>query len=123
MILLAAACGLKGNPVSQKTAEDLTQEESKLTAIVNNESVELTWSNAKEEDSHVNIERSELGSTGNVCRNCPRSYTRIAQLPLKTNSRFIDLSVEKGKSYSYRLGLCDKAGSCRQSLAVEIEFK
>lgn len=123
MILLLTACGLKGNPVSQKRAGDLTQEQPKLTAVADKVAVVLTWQNTREDDNHANIERSELGTTGNICRHCPRSYAGIAQLPLKTNNRFIDLSVEKGKSYSYRLGLCDEAGNCRQSQAVEIDFK
>ncbi len=123
MILLAAGCGLKGNPVSQKTDVGLTQERPELTATVRGDAVSLTWQNKKQDDLHANLEKSELGTTGNICRDCPRTYTRIAQLPSKNASSFLDQSVEKGKSYSYRLGLCDEAGNCLQSQIVEIDFK
>lgn len=123
MILLAAGCGLKSNPVPVMPATSQVPPQPQLAAVVDNDTVVLTWQNRTENDHYADIEKSELGTTGNICRDCPRTFTRVAQLLLKDNTRFIDKSVEKGKSYTYRLGLCDAAGNCRQTSPVEINLK
>jgi hypothetical protein len=122
-ILLAAGCGLKGNPAPQTSGVPAAQKQVTLAAALKDDAVVLTWQNKKEDDSHANIEKSELGTTGNICRDCPRTYARTAQVSLKNNSRFVDKSVEKGKSYSYRIALCDENANCRSSQAVDIDVK
>lgn len=77
----------------------------------------------------MNIERSQLGGAGNACKDCPRTFERIGQLPVlkarseKDDYKYTDSIVEKGKTYSYRLKLCDDAGNCRESQTAEIDFK
>ena len=128
LIFLVAGCGLKGNPVPSMTAVSQSQEEQKLTASVAENAVVLTWQlqDAAGKISHINIEKSVLGSAGNTCRDCPRVFEKVAQLPVKKyhqEYRLSDASVKKGKIYSYRLKLCDEAGVCRESQTVEIDFK
>lgn len=75
------------------------------------------------------IERSKLGSAGNICRDCPRTFERMGQMPVESDTnknqayRFVDALAQKGSVYSYRLKLCDEAGVCRESQTVEIDFK
>lgn len=128
LILLATGCGLKGNPVSPTTAGFQSQGEQKLTATAVENAVMLAWQfqDMAGKISHINIEKSVLGSPGNVCRDCPRVFERIAQLPVRKDNdeyRLRDASVAKGKIYSYRLKLCNEAGICQESQIVEIDFK
>ncbi len=128
LIFLVAGCGLKGNPVPSMTVVSQSQERQKLTASAAENAVMLTWQlqDATGKISYITIEKSILGSTGNICRDCPRVFEKIAQFSVKKDHqdyRLSDASVEKGKIYSYRLKLCDEAGVCRESQTVEIDFK
>jgi len=131
LILLITGCGLKANPVSPTSAVFQKQGEQKLTVSADGNAVVLTWQfqNQAGMTSHMNIEKSQLGSAGNICKDCPRTFERIGQLQVlnvkngKNEYRFTDSLVEKGKTYSYRLKLCDEAGVCRESQTVEIDFK
>lgn len=77
----------------------------------------------------VSIEKSVLGSCGNVCRDCPRTYETIAQVMLSGVSdgdneyAYIDNAVERGKVYSYRLKICDRGGTCVESQAAELDYQ
>jgi hypothetical protein len=129
LILLATGCGLKANPVPPASAVSQNQNEQKLTASADGDAVLLTWQfrYPAGKISYINIEKSQLGSTGNICKDCPRTFEKIAQLPVndvkKNEDRFNDSLVVKGKIYSYRLKLCDEAGVCQESSTVEIDFK
>jgi len=39
--------------------------------------------------SYIDIEKSEVGSAGNECKDCPRTFERIAQVPVKRIGRKI----------------------------------
>lgn len=131
LILLMAGCGLKANPVPPASAVSQNQGGQKLTVSADGKAIVLTWQLQNQAGmlSHINIEKSQLGSAGNICRDCPRIFEKIGQLQVlnakneKNEYRFADLLVEKGKIYSYRLKLCDEAGVCRESQTVEIDFK
>lgn len=121
-------CGLKTNPVPPVSVASQKQVEQKLTVTTAEKEVVLTWQlqNPGGMIKYVNIEKSMLGSAGNTCKDCPRTFERIGQLPVKVENneyRFADSLVEKGKLYSYRLKLCDDYGVCRESQTVEIDFK
>ena len=126
-----AGCGLKANPVPPASAVSQNQGEQKLTVSADGKAIVLTWQlqNPVGMISYINIEKSQLGSAGNICRDCPRTFEKIGQLPVlnvkneKNEYRFADSLVEKGKIYSYRLKLCDEADVCRESQTVEIDFK
>jgi len=131
LILLMVGCGLKANPVPPASAVSQNQGEQKLTVSAAGNAVVLTWQLQNQAGilSHIIIEKSQLGSAGNICRDCPRTFEKIGQMQVenakneKKEYRFDDLLVEKGKIYSYRLKLYDDAGICRESQAVEIDFK
>lgn len=131
LILLTTGCGLKANPVGPTAAILQNQSEQKLTVAADVNTIVLTWQLQNQGGiiNYINIEKSQMGSTGNICKDCPRTFERIGQLPLKNvknekdEYRFVDSLVVKGKIYSYRLKLCDEAGVCQESQTVEIDFK
>lgn len=131
LAVMVIGCGLKGNPVPQTMAGSQGHGEQKLTASVAENAITLTWQlqNPEGTISHINVEKSQLGTVGNICKDCPRTFERIAQLPVKdvkkdsNDYRFVDSLVQKGKTYDYRLKLCNEAGVCRESQTVEIDFK
>lgn len=131
LFLLLAGCGLKGNPVPSASAVLKNQGEQKLTASADGNVIVLVWQlqNPEGKISYIDIEKSELGSTGNICRDCPRTFEKIGQVQIlnvkneNNEYKFSDSNTEKGKIYSYRLKLCDEAGVCCQSQTVEVDFK
>lgn len=122
-MMLFAGCGLKGNPVSATSNINRGQDEQTLSASVKDGAVDLSWAFPGGNYSHVKIEKSELGATGNICKDCPRTYTGMADLSVKNEGRFVDRSVERGKSYSYRLNWCEETGTCRPSRTVQVDLK
>jgi hypothetical protein len=129
-LLFFPGCGLKGNPVPLSRVPDYSQAVQNLKAIVDSDKgIFLQW-NYKNEDRRVSriiVERSTLGSAGNDCRDCPRTYERIGQLPIKgftdqSAQSFSDKNVMIGNIYTYRLVLCDDNSICQESAAVDIHF-
>lgn len=131
LILLTVGCGLKANPVPSASEAAKAKYDPQLNLTAEEKAVVLTWQirNVDGRITHFNIEKSELGSPGNVCRDCPRSFEKIGQVSAmhsgngKEEFVFIDSQVDKGKTYSYRLGICDVSGVCGESQIVEIDFK
>jgi len=105
-----------------------------LKVVSAGNAVILSWDFYRK-DSNVNyiaIEKSELGSAGNECRDCPRTFERIGQVSVKEikqenneyrNLNFTDKEVVNGKTYNYRLLICDDFNICRKSPETEINFK
>jgi len=120
-------CGLKRNPIHPESIALKNKTEQKLSVAVDGGALVLNWRLQNQaEISYINVEKSQLGSAGNICKDCPRTFERIGQVPVKKENdeyRFVDSLVEKGKIYSYRLKLCDEAGVCRESQTMEIDFK
>ncbi len=131
LALLLTGCGLKANPVPFVPAVAQKPGEQKFQVSAEGSTVVLIWrlQNPGGTISYTNIEKSQLGSAGNICKDCPRTFERIGQLPVrkaqseKDDYQYLDSLVEKGKVYSYRLKFCDDAGVCRESQTVEIDFK
>ncbi len=119
-VIVIAGCGLKANPVSKPVQDE---KPVKLTATIADDAIVLFWSVPEETTGHARIEKSVLGTSGNICKDCPRSYSRMAELPVSGESRYVDQDVEKGKSYDYRISLCDARGNCRQTQVVRIDMK
>lgn len=126
-MMLLAGCGLKGDPVLPMRVATDARAVEEFFAKAAGGSVMLSWriQNADGRISHIDIEKSELGSRGNICKDCPRTFDKIGQLPVEQQPQyqFTDSDVEAGIVYSYRLRLCDDAGACRESSVVEIELK
>lgn len=133
-LILLNGCGLKGNPVALSTVPDHHQIIQNMKAVSSDDAVILKW-NFYDKDvkiNYIDIEKSEIGSAGNECKDCPRTFERLGQIPIKgirpQNQAshalsFTDKKVAKGKTYNYRLMLCDDSGVCLEGSAAEINFK
>ncbi len=56
-----------------------------MKAVSSDDAVILKW-NFYDKDAKINyiaIEKSEVGSAGNECKDCPRTFERIGQVPIK----------------------------------------
>jgi len=128
LLFLMNGCGLKANPEPRASSVMQMQSVPTLVAKTEENSVLLTWSleNADRKNHYVNIEKSDMGEKGKVCRNCPLAFEKITGVTVQKKNNlysFADSSVEKGRIYSYRLMFCDQAGICRVSETVEIDFQ
>lgn len=136
LILFAnlTGCGVKGNPVIQPDVKDNAPIISNFKADSTDNSIILNWDfyGTNSKINHIDIEKSELGSAGNECRECPRTFERIGQVSVKDakqenkeyiNFSFTDHKVQRGKTYDYRLLICDVYKECRESSVIEINLK
>jgi hypothetical protein len=126
-MMILAGCGLKGDPVPPMRVTSDAQGVLEISAKAVSKSVMLSWrfQNADGRISHIDIEKSELGTRGNLCPECPRTFEKIGQVPVQKQPQyqFTDSEVDPGIVYSYRLKLCNGAGVCRESSVVDIELK
>ena len=126
-----AGCGLKANPSPPESAHQPQTPVQVLNVTAGENAARLYWrmDGALKKAGFVSIEKSVLGSGGNICRNCPRTYETIAQLMLsgvrsgENEYTYIDSAVERGKVYSYRLKICDRGGACFESQAAELDYQ
>jgi hypothetical protein len=134
MLIPFTGCGLKGNPVSLSAVSDPREILQNMKAFSSGDAVILKW-DFYDKDTKINyiaIERSEVGSAGNECKDCPRTFERIAQVPVKgirpENKEsnilsYTDKKVVQGKKYNYRLMLCDDSSMCLEGATTEINIK
>jgi hypothetical protein len=133
-LIIFAGCGLKGNPLSLSAVSEQRSIAQNMKAVLSEDAVILKWDfyDKDAKISYIDIEKSEVGSAGNECKDCPRSFESIAQVPIKgirpENKEyavfsFTDKKVVRGKIYNYRLMLCDDYGVCLEGTAAEINFK
>jgi len=134
LVLFAVGCGIKSDPVPLVSMIDYRQMISNVNASVQDNSVVMTWqlNDKRSAIKNIYIERSEVGGPGNECVGCPQKYDRIGQKeiipPLLKSAQlkkqsFTDTNVEQGKTYNYRLILCDNAGVCQEKSGAQINFK
>jgi hypothetical protein len=133
LLVFISGCGFKANPEVMRSMPDYKLVVKDMQAISSDEAVILKW-NFQDMDgkiNYINIEKSEVGSTGNECKNCPRTFERISQMQIKgvildnkvsTVLSYTDKKVVKGRIYNYRLILCDDAGICLESSAAEVNY-
>jgi hypothetical protein len=134
LLIILMGCGFKGNPSPYPVMPDRKPVIKNMEALLSGEAVILKW-NFQDENGLINyigIERSEAGTLGNECKNCPRTYTRIGKIPVKAATpadkeqralSFTDNKVGKGKIYNYRLMLCEENENCSEASTAEINFK
>jgi hypothetical protein len=139
MFFFFTGCGIKGNPVMPSRVPDHGQIVQNMEAVSSGNAVILKWDFYDKDPKVTNIaiEKSEVGSAGNECKDCPRTFKRVGQVPVKpanplsedgqkkeySSFSFKDKEVEQGKTYNYRLMLCDDSNVCLKSSAAEINFK
>ena len=134
LLVVISGCGLKANPVPITSIADYRLIIKNMQAIPSDEAVILKWNfqDIGGKINYINIEKSEVGSAGNECKECPRTYELISQMQIKgiildnKVSRalsYTDKKVVKGKIYNYRLMLCDDADICLESSVVEVNYK
>jgi hypothetical protein len=126
-------CGLKGNPVPLSVASDHRQIVQNVKAVSSGDAVILKWDfyDKDEKINYINVERSEFGSAGNECKNCPRTFENVGLVPVKemrlekktSSLSFTDKKIVQGKIYNYRLMLCDDSGVCLEGAVTEINLK
>jgi hypothetical protein len=125
-------CGVKGNPVLLKNDSDNRRIVQNLKAAVADDAVLLKWDfhGKNSKNNYIAIEKSEVGSAGNECKDCPRTFERIGQITVKELKRenkgydsFIDRKVTRGKTYNYRLLFCEDFNNCVENAITEINFK
>ena len=134
LVIILTGCGFKGNPAPYPALPDRKPVIKNMEALSMEKAVVLRW-NFQDKYGLINdigVERSEFGTPGNECKNCPRTFARIGQIIVKADKSadkeqralsFTDTDVVKGKIYSYRLMLCEGNGNCSEASTVEINFK
>jgi len=134
LLVVISGCGLKANPQSIRSMTDYRLIVKDMQAISSDGAVILKW-NFQDMDgkiNYINIEKSEVGSAGNECKDCPRRFERISQMQIKeiildnkvsSALSYTDKKVVKGRIYNYRLILCEDAGICLEAAAAEINYK
>jgi hypothetical protein len=125
---------LKANPIALSAVSEQRSIAQNMKAFLSDDAVILKWA-FYDKDAKINyiaIERSEVGSAGNECKDCPRTFERLGQVPIKgimpenkesNMLSFTDKKVIKGKIYNYRLMLCDDSSVCLEGAATEINIK
>jgi hypothetical protein len=134
LLVVISGCGLKANPEAMRSMTDYRLIVKDMQAIASDEAVILKW-NFQDMDgkiNYINIEKSEVGTIGNECKDCPRTFERISQMQIKaiildnkvsSALSYTDKKVVKGRIYNYRLILCEDAGICQEASAAEINYK
>ena len=134
LLVVISGCGIKANPQAMRSMPDYRLIVKDMQAISSDEAVILKW-NFQDMDgkiNYINIEKSEVGSAGNECKDCPRRFERISQMQIKeiildnkvsSALSYTDKKVVKGRIYNYRLILCEDAGICLEAAAAEINYK
>ena len=133
LLFIIIGCGLKSNPQAMRSILDYRLIVKDMQAIPGDDAVILKWNfqDVKGKINYINIEKSEVGSAGNECKDCPRTFERISQRQIKgiildnkvpSILNYTDKKVVKGKIYNYRLILCDDAGVCQEAAAAEINY-
>lgn len=134
LFIILAGCGLKGNPSPFHAAvSDKKPVITNMKALSAGKDVLVQW-NFRDKSGLINrigIDRSELGTPGNECKDCPRTFKRIGQIQVKTGMpadkeqetlSFTDTTAIKGNIYNYRLMLCEENGNCSEAATAEIHF-
>ena len=134
LLFVCLGCGVKGNPVAISKGGSAAREAYELKAMAYEKKVELQirYHHADAVTDYIAVERSELGKTGNLCKECPLIYERIGEISPKENSQdgpqdgifiYCDDHVAKGKTYRYRVLFCNNTQNCSESNMVEIKFQ
>lgn len=134
VIMLAniISCGVKGNPVMLSQTQNDAAALRNLRTVISGSAIEIQCDlyGKNSRMNYIAIEKSEVVSIGNECKDCQRGFERIAQVTIKEMNQnhkgyisYTDEKVAKGKTYDYRLLLCDEFNNCFQHAVTKIEYK
>lgn len=132
-LIVFSGCGIKSNPVPAVSLADYRSLVGNIQAVSKDDAVLLSWelNDKKGAINNIFIERSRPGEAGSECPGCPQAFERIGHIQIDRPwfSReqvrkfdYADKKAEKGKTYNYRLMLCDEAGVCQDKSAAQINF-
>ncbi len=127
-------CGVKGNPVIPSVVKGDAPIIRNFKADSTDNVIILNWDYHRKnsEISYIAVEKSELGGAGNECKICSGTFKRIGRVSpgniRQDNEEYIKVSftdnkVTKGRTYNYRLLVCDDYNECREVSAAEIKLK
>lgn len=134
ILLMLVSCGVKGNPVPYSVAAGAKPRIINLQGVASADRVELKWNilDLSKSVEFIDIERSDAGSGGNECKDCPALYDKIGQLSLRENDYrsnqkgnllFTDRNIVKGKIYNYRITMCRENKVCWEPQTIEIKYQ
>jgi predicted small lipoprotein YifL len=132
-VFTVCGCGLKGNPSSFPVSPDQKPAVKNIAVDIESEAIIISWNFQDKRGlvNYIGVERSELGTAGNECKDCPRTFAGIGRVfvkETKSNNEglkkfsYKDKSVRKSKTYTYRLMLCEDNGNCVEAATVEKIF-
>lgn len=135
LLVVLTGCGFKANPVPYPLITVQKPVTENMEAVSVGDEVVLKW-NFEDKNGAIDfirIERSEVGTPGNECKDCPRTFTGIGQIKVREEKTidkeqqralsFTDTKAVKGNIYNYRLMLCEENGNCSEASTAEINFK
>lgn len=134
IVAVFMGCGVKGSPVVLSAVPDNALIVQNMNAVASGGAVILKWDfhDKNSKIVYIIIEKSEAGSAGNECKSCPRTFERIGEVTVKkvrqeekgyNSFSFTDNKVTQGKTYIYRLLLCDDFNICLKSATIEVNYK
>jgi hypothetical protein len=119
-ILILAGCGKKGDPIPPRMKLPIVAD---LAAASLPEGIVLNWSLdvGTQAIGGFKILRSAVSRGAEACPGCPLDYRPFTEVKLSdgrlhhegaSGFRYVDTDVRGGGFYSYRIAVCDRAGSC-----------
>ncbi|MEN6622909.1 MAG: hypothetical protein ABFD50_15345 [Smithella sp.] len=134
ILLMVCGCGFKGNPIPYPMlAKNIKPVIKNMEAVPAQENIVLKW-NFQDKSGiihYIMIERSDIGQSGNICKDCPLIFKEIGRVNVKDSKlkdqeqslSFTDSKVLKGHIYNYSLLLCEENANCSEAAKTEINFK
>lgn len=131
LVMVVTACGFKGNPLPYSVKTDVKPVIKNMEVSSQNETIALKWNlqDKKGVITYIKVERSETGTPGNACKDCPRTFIGIGRIAVEKKRleneklNFTDKNVVRGRIYSYRLMLCEENANCSEAATADMKFE
>jgi len=117
VILLAAACGKKADPVPPSAAPPAPVDD--LKADIDGSRVRLTWTQPS--SATVIVYRSRVSLENPACPGCPMIFERVAGTTELQGPTY-SAKLEKGYRYHFKVQVRDAFGQTADSNLVEVVF-
>ncbi len=121
--LIFSGCGKKGDPIPPRIKFPVVND---LATVSLPEGIALSWllDVLKDDIGGFKILRSVTIRGSEACPGCPQDYRPFRDVALTDGRlhregavgfRYVDTDVRGGSFYSYRIGVCNRAGSCGEA--------